>query len=393
MSASDNRETKVSPLLTGLTLFLLLAAVASNAYLGVLYAEIQTAGDAKVESFCSMGENADCVTVARSPYAAVAKVPLALLAFEFYGLALGFVLLSLLGWWRVKRWDSLLWWMMVIGLPVSLLMGGIAIFVIRSLCILCTGVYTTNIILLLLLTVANRGRLGALVKEGPRQLSSALKSGPGMVGTALVLIIGIGQFAVVPKLFGESQTATKVDLKVLDGLVISGMTVGPTTAPIKLEEFSDYECPICALGHKMVLKVLSKYPNKIHFQHRDYPLDKRCNRKIDRAFHNNACKAAYFARCAAEQGKYWPYSGDLFANQHNLSWSELEGYGRAHKLDMAKLSQCVKSQSTRQAVLDDVEEGIRRKIEGTPTFFLNGEKIVGPHDMEFWRKKIDALLK
>lgn len=393
MSTLEEREKKVGPLLTGITLFLLLAAVASNAYLGYLYVEIQTAGDAKVESFCSMGENADCVTVARSPYAVVAGVPLALLALEFYGLVLGFVLLSLLGWWRVKRWDSLLWWMMVIGLPVSLLMAGISIFVIHSLCILCTGVYTTNVILLVVFSIANRGKLGALATAGPRELRQVLQTGPGVAGTALVLIIGLGQFATVPKLFAKNQTSAKAEVEALKGLVLSGMNVGPETAPIKLEEFSDYECPICALGHKTVVALLNRYPNKIYFRHRDYPLDQRCNRKVDRPFHNNACKAAYFARCAAEQGRYWPYSSDLFANQHNLSWSELEDFARKHHLDMAKLSQCVKSPETRQAVLDDIEEGIRRKVEGTPTFFLNGEAIVGPHDAKFWDAKIKALLK
>jgi hypothetical protein len=79
---------------------------------------------------------------------------------------------------------------------------------------------------------------------------------------------------------------------------------GPANAPITLIAFSDYECPYCKRAETTVEEVLKAYPDKIRYYHRDFPLD----------FHANARPAAIAARCANEQGKFWPYRTALFTS-------------------------------------------------------------------------------
>jgi protein-disulfide isomerase len=110
-------------------------------------------------------------------------------------------------------------------------------------------------------------------------------------------------------------------------------------------------------------------------------------------FHNYACQAAYYARCAAKQDKYWPFEAKLFENRERLTSKDLRGYAEEVGLDVAKLVKCAKSASTRQAVIEDIRRGLKREMKGTPTFFVNGEMIVGVRRVEFWEAKIAALLK
>ena len=121
--------------------------------------------------------------------------------------------------------------------------------------------------------------------------------------------------------------------------------------------------------------------------------DMACNPAVKHPFHTNACRAAYYARCASYQNKYWPLEALLFANREQLDEENLRGFARDAGLELEQLETCVRGSRAQQAVIDDVNEGLRRGLTGTPTFFVNGEKVVGPHPIEFWEQKIAAVGK
>lgn len=376
-------------------LALLLVAVAANIYLGHLYVEVHSKGAGEVQAWCDLGKSANCITVATSRYAVLWGMPMAFLGAEYYGLAALIVLLSLAGVRSLRRWESLVLWTMLAALPVSLVMAYFAIFRVRSLCIMCCSVYTANVLVLLLLSVTRRRELGALLRCAGRDLRTALRSPGARLTATLIVVLGVSQLLWVPQLLSANrgpQNPSNTAAHESDFLDGAGLEIGPRSAPVKIVEYSDFECGMCSRAHLLMIQLLHRYQGRIHFEHRDYPLDQTCNRSIDRPFHEVSCQAAYYARCAAKQGRFWRFAGLLFANQHDLGLSDLQQYAAAAGLSWPALQACVANGDVQQAVLADVEAGIRLNIRGTPTFLINGKEVVlGAHDLAWWDAKIAQL--
>ncbi len=402
MAASRKRP---SGTLAGLVLALLGTGFASSAYLTNLYVEATEAlqGGAKLESFCNLSKGVNCETVAASEYSAFLGIPISVWGLEFFGLAIAIVLASHFRFLPLKRWDSLLFALSCVGVPVTLVLGYISVTVIQSVCIMCLTVYVVNTVMVALLAVPNRRRLGAFLREGPAELLALATHPNHRVLSVMAVLLGASQFLWVPRIFGRPAHAadpaetlaavSNAKAGTWRGLPASRNTLGPVNAPIRIEEFTDFQCPFCGKAHEVMLEVITRYPGKIHLIHRDYPLDHNCNPAIQEPFHPDACAAAYFSRCAAEQDLYWPYEALLFHNQRKLKKAAMLSFAEKVGLDTAKMSACVESKATHQAVLADIEEGIKRGVAGTPAFFVNGEAIVGARPIEFWEEKIRELLR
>jgi protein-disulfide isomerase len=169
-------------------------------------------------------------------------------------------------------------------------------------------------------------------------------------------------------------------------------SVGPADAKVRVEDFTDYQCPYCARSRQAVFEAIANLKGKVRYVHRDYPLDSACNPKVRSAMHPVACQAAYAARCAAEQGKFETLDGLLF-QASPLDEQSLRTAIVAARLDEKKLDRCIQSPRTRQAVLDDIMLGVVRGVVGTPTLFVNGEKVSGARPVEFWEQTLRRLLR
>ena len=145
------------------------------------------------------------------------------------------------------------------------------------------------------------------------------------------------------------------------------LTKGDINAPITIIEFSDFECPYCRRAQKTIKKVEEKYGDKVRFVFRHFPLP----------FHKKAPKASEAAQCANDQGAFWPFHKALFAKDARLDVAEFKGLAVKNKLDTTKFNKCLDSGRYAQRVLDDIKAGKKLGITGTPTFFVNGVKLVG----------------
>lgn len=376
------------------TILLLLFGLGCSLYLGNLHLKVHGPGGQHVQSFCAISKGFNCVTVATSEYSIFLGIPVALYGIEFFVATLAMVIISAAGWWRVRAWESLLFLAMALSLPACGYLAWISVSCIESVCIICTMVYGVVLLTFLMLLVASRRRLGKLVKEGPKELLKNLATARGGVGGTLVVVLAVSQFFWVPKLLHADVKHRHTHVtEAWHGQPISGLTLGPKDAPITIEEFTDFECPHCGNAHQVMMRVVQRFPGKIHLIHRDFPLDIACHPMMQGPFHTYACQAAYYARCAGRQDKYWPYEAKLFENREHLTSKDLQGFAEEVGLDVAKLAKCAKSASIRQAVIEDIRRGLKRKMKGTPTFYVNGEMIVGVRRVEFWQAKIEALLK
>jgi protein-disulfide isomerase len=160
-------------------------------------------------------------------------------------------------------------------------------------------------------------------------------------------------------------------------------STGPTDAPVTVVEFADFECPYCRQVEPNLEKLRENYAGKVRFVYEDFPLP----------MHSHAEKAAEAARCAAAQGKFWPYHDRLFAaDQKGLDVPDLKAAAASVGLDTNSFNKCLDSGEQAAAIQSDMDQGKRLGVSATPTFFINGHLVAGAMSYEAMRDLVDQEL-
>jgi len=146
---------------------------------------------------------------------------------------------------------------------------------------------------------------------------------------------------------------------------------GPAEAPVTLVEYGDYECPHCGRAYPIVKSVQKALGTRLRFVFRNFPLSE---------VHPNAANAAEAAEAAAAQGKFWEMHDKLFENQDALEPTDLTVYAGQVGIDSRKFASELESHAHEARVREDFMSGVRSGVNGTPTFFVNGERYDGPWD-------------
>jgi len=154
---------------------------------------------------------------------------------------------------------------------------------------------------------------------------------------------------------------------------------GGAKAPVTIVEFSDYQCPFCKRAEDSVNKVMTTYGDKVRLVYRDYPLP----------FHPFARPASEAAACAKDQNKYWEYHAKLFDNQTALQDEKLKQYAKDVGMDEAKFNECFEKKPHKAAIDEDIADGGKVGVNGTPAFFINGRMISGAQPFEKFKEIID----
>ncbi|MFT7580954.1 MAG: protein-disulfide isomerase [Myxococcota bacterium] len=154
---------------------------------------------------------------------------------------------------------------------------------------------------------------------------------------------------------------------------IAGGTVadfGPKDAKVTLVEFSDFECPYCAGAADALSQVKKAHGDKVRIVFRQFPL----------SFHSKAHLAAQASLEARAQGKFWPFHDLLFANQDKLDRASLEGFAETAGLDLGKFKAALDAGTHAAAVDADLKLGEKVGVSGTPSMFVNGQRVSNPAD-------------
>lgn len=160
---------------------------------------------------------------------------------------------------------------------------------------------------------------------------------------------------------------------------------GSKDAPVTIIEFSDYECSYCSRHYQQTFSQIDEnyiQTGKVKYIFRDYPLK----------FHKNAKPAAEASECADEQGMFWEYHNKLFENQNALDNESLKQYALDLGLDKTAFNECLDSGRMASEVENDFQDGMNYGITGVPTFFINGNKVVGAKSYEVFQQLIDKEL-
>jgi len=147
-------------------------------------------------------------------------------------------------------------------------------------------------------------------------------------------------------------------------------TLGPATAPVRIEEFGDFECPPCGAFHPILKQMHQEFGDKLYITFREYPLP----------IHDHAIPAASAAEAAGMQGKFWEMHALIF--EHQNEWKVafdvrpiFEGYAKQIGLDVERFKRDVNSDRVEQRIFLDGKRARSMGVNSTPTVFLNDKEI------------------
>jgi protein-disulfide isomerase len=203
--------------------------------------------------------------------------------------------------------------------------------------------------------------------------------------------------AAAPDSAGESEVQFIVDP---ESVMVdrNGIEVGFTSdgqpykgnpnAPVLMEEFSDYQCPFCARFSAQTMNSLianQVADGELVIVFYDFPLTN---------LHPQAVDAAIAARCAGEQSAaaYWDMHDTLFINIQEWGNSNAREFFRAYAADLAldsdRFNSCLENATYQAAVEEDLDFGRARGVGSTPSFFLNGQMLVGAQPLDTFNEAI-----
>lgn len=199
------------------------------------------------------------------------------------------------------------------------------------------------------------------------------------------MLTSAADLRVKPKIQIAATAAAQLPFTPLtEGAAVSG----EQNAPVTLVEFSDFECPFCKrFADTLSSDVLPQKGRELRVVFHFYPLP----------FHPWAEQAAEAAYCTSQQSEpaFWKLHDFLFANQKTITRSNVSATIRSFlfmhtSVDHAKFSSCMAGDAPRTAVSNDVALGKKYGVNGTPTTFINGTRLVGARNAEDITRTVDA---
>ena len=203
--------------------------------------------------------------------------------------------------------------------------------------------------------------------------------------TGLAALAGLSPLRIISEAMAQSAADVAKPVSLPD------MALGPKDAPVTITEYASMTCPHCAAFNEQVFpKIKSEYidTGKVRYIFREFPLDIK------------AAAGSMLSRCIAKDDapKYFAVTDMLFRQQNDWvlknTTETLTRIGKQAGLTQQQVEACLKDQGLLDKIAADQKYASDvLKVDSTPTFFINGEKIKGETSFEEFAKKINPLLK
>jgi len=232
-----------------------------------------------------------------------------------------------------------------------------------------------------------KAKLAKAIKEDPSIVFNAIEEQPDAFMAVVQKAARKGQEVAAKKRQDEESNALQAAFdNPLEPLIRADEAFrGPSTAPITLVEYSDFECPFCSRGSDTVHALLKKYPGKIRFVYKHLPLN----------FHPNALISAQYYEAIRLQSvdNAFKFHDQVFSQQKSLKQGEafLKTVAKKLNVDMNRLKKDLNSKTVLERIAQDQAEAKKFNMQGTPGFLLNGIPVRGAYPVEHFVSIIEKL--
>jgi protein-disulfide isomerase len=225
------------------------------------------------------------------------------------------------------------------------------------------------------LTKKQNGKLGKQKKLGQKQLTEQRTAKKKKSIRSAIIWLGVvfGLILVVLGMIKITSSSKSEVTRLTDQNSVVNWVQGNKSAKINLVEYSDFQCSACAFYYRITKRLIEELKDDFQLTFRHYPLKKHVNSKL----------AAKSAEAAGRQGKFWEMHDLLFERQKEWAKKKNEDaerlfmqYAAFLNLNVERFQVDLNSQTVANKVHNDYQSGRHSGVKGTPTFFLNGKKII-----------------
>lgn len=156
---------------------------------------------------------------------------------------------------------------------------------------------------------------------------------------------------------------------------------GPASAPVTLVEYGDYECSYCGEAYPIIKQVQAHFGDRLRFVFRNFPLGQ---------MHPHAQHAAEAAEDVALQGDFWAMHDLLYEHQDDLDDQHLGEYAQRAGADIGRFTRDFTAATSGEHIHADFNGGVRSGVNGTPSFFINGQRYDGDYQFASLVSAIEA---
>ena len=183
------------------------------------------------------------------------------------------------------------------------------------------------------------------------------------------------------QLTASATDGGKVDLSKIYSA--AAPTVGTDRPLVNIVEFADFACPYSAEEASVFRGLAMKYSDRVRFTFRFFPVNEE---------YPDGPQAALAALCAQEQGQFWKMHDILFSHYDALDKDSLYQYAADAGLDINKFQECLQTGKYKIRLQKEVADGVAAGVPGTPTFFVDGEKIPGAIPADIFEQALINLI-
>lgn len=178
-----------------------------------------------------------------------------------------------------------------------------------------------------------------------------------------------------------------------------GLALGDPNAPVTIDVFEDFQCPACQYFTESIEPLIIDYlvkEGKARLVFHNYPFID--GPSVDSGGESD--QAANASMCANEQGKFWEMQAVIFANWNgenlgNLNNRKLKAFAEALELDTAAFNACFDDNKYKDEIQADFDLGEEMGVSGTPSVFVNGQKVGQPGKIATYQEiatAVDAII-
>lgn len=364
----------------------ILLAVGIHLYLNKHHVDLKM-GTGSADSVCNINAKLNCDTAAASPYAEVFGVSIALLGAFTNLLLLTFLLITHFNMSSdTEKTGRYTFYLSGFIFAVSLVMGAISLFILKSGCPFCMSEYALSLIILISLWFYTQPNLKFLGSD----IADMFSSEKWVLGCAVavpVLALVINSMILDSAGFSEIQKNATESLDKWRGAPAQNFDLtgglqyqnGTETAKVVIVEFADFLCPHCKAAYPGVHKFAQNHPDvKLIFK--SFPLDGICNTAVHQSGDGKRCDLAYATYCSEKLAqKGWAAHNYIFDNQEEIFSTPMEkvlgNICQQTGVDCGQMKTCISSEEAHEAIKRMATEGEKAQIGGTPSVFFNNKAL------------------
>ncbi len=365
------------------------------------YVHYRLLHDPTYTSFCDVSATISCTQVYASRYAMFGGVSVAI----FGGIWFGLALLLAIAWNTAsppvrENVPGYLFALSTAALAVILYLAYASFFLLKAVCIVCLTTYAAVIGLFLVSGAATQVSMTTLPRRALRDVRAAVSS-PLAVTLTVLFLAGAGSaLAFFPREVSATSAApsptpvaTQTEQSELARFMASAprvpLIVPAEGAKVLIVKFNDFQCPACGQSYLSYKPILAKYeasnPGMVKLVLKDFPLNPNCNPNLVNMVHPAACDAAVAVRLAKMHNKGDAMEEWLYTHQPTMTPAAVRQAAReiGGVTDFDEMYN-----STLELVKAETALGRQVGVRSTPTFFIDGVKVEGAWQPQFFDQAI-----